>query len=122
MGIFLKIWNSRLNPFGNYDEPIPPPWVFLKFVKYRGHKILAYLYWYFWRNPLHNFTHYWIGTKFFPSKWKTWHDKRCFNLILPFFSFKKQIGKRILSFYIGWRPKDDGSQAFGFSIRFSKQA
>ncbi|MEM4620950.1 MAG: hypothetical protein QW607_12160 [Desulfurococcaceae archaeon] len=107
-----KIWNSKSNPFGNYDDPIPD-WVYEKFGKSLKGRVLAFLYWYFWRNPLHNFTHYWIGTKNYPSAWKVWHHVRRWNLILPFFSYR---GRRI-EFYIGWRPKEDGSQVFGIALR-----
>ena len=107
----LNIWNSKYNPFGNFDNPIPPDWVFAKYGK------LAYLYWYFWRNPLHNFCHYWIGTGNYPSEWSTWHHQRRWNLILPFFSYR---GKKY-EFYIGWRPKKDGSQIFGIAFRKRKE-
>jgi len=106
----LNIWNSKYNPFGNFDNPIPPDWVFAKYGK------LAYLYWYFWRNPLHNFCHYWIGTGNYPSEWSTWHHQRRWNLILPFFSYR---GKKY-EFYFGWRPKKDGSQIFGIALRKTK--
>lgn len=116
MNLFLKIFNSRLNPFGNYDDPIPPVWVFEKYKS----KFRAYCYWYFVRNPLHNFTHYWIGTKLFPSVWKVWHPTRCFNLILPFFSIRFKAKNYVIEFYLGWRPKEDGSQVFGGALRISK--
>jgi len=57
----LKIWNSKFNPFGNYDDPIPPDWCFQKYGKF------AYIYWAI-RNPLHNFCRYWIGTGNYPSE------------------------------------------------------
>ena len=106
----LKIWNSKWNPFGNYDDPIPSDWCFVKYGK------LALVYWYFIRNPLHNFCHYWIGTGNYPSEWKVWHSKRKWNLILPFFSYK---GKKF-EFYFGWRPKERGSQIFGIAFRKRK--
>jgi len=106
----IEIWNSKWNPFGNYDDPIPPDWCFAKYGK------LAWFYWYFIRNPLHNFCHYWIGTGNYPSEWKVWHSKRKWNLILPFFSYK---GKKF-EFYFGWRPKERGSQIFGIAFRKRK--
>jgi len=109
---FLKIWNSRLNPFGNYDDPIPSE----KYLKKYGW--LAYPYHYFIRNPLHNFCYYWIGTGNYPSEWKVWHSKRKWNLILPFFSFRCKW----FEFYIGARPKGDGSQIWGFCFRRSKKS
>ncbi|MEM5861280.1 MAG: hypothetical protein QXJ20_02705 [Candidatus Aenigmatarchaeota archaeon] len=112
-----KIWNSKYNPFGNYDNSIPD-WVYLKFAKYPMHKVLAFLYWYFWRNPLHNFCHYWIGTGNYPACWKTWHISRKWNLILPFFSYDGNKWQ----FYVGWRPKDNGSQIFGLCLRRKKDA
>jgi len=102
-----KIFKSKKNPFGNYDDPIPSE----KYLKKYGW--LAYPYHYFIRNPLHNFCYYWIGTGNYPSEWKVWHSKRKWNLILPFFSFRF----RCLELYFGWRPKDDGSQIFGISFR-----
>ena len=112
MNKFLKIWNSRLNPFGNYDDPIPSE----KYLKKYGW--LAYPYHYFIRNPLHNFCYYWIGTGNYPSEWKVWHSKRKWNLILPFFSFRCKW----FEFYIGARPKGDGSQIWGFCFRRSKKS
>ena len=105
----LKIWNSKFNPFGNYDDPVPPDWCFQKYGKF------AYIYWAI-RNPLHNFCRYWIGTGNYPSEWRVWHSKRRWNLILPFFSYR---GKRF-EFYIGARPKDDGSQIWGIAFRRAK--
>ena len=111
MSRFLKIWNCKLNPFGNYDDPIPPE----KYLKKFGW--FAYLYWYFVRDPLHNFCHYWIGTGNYPSEWKVWHSKRKWNLILPFFSFKYKW----FEFYIGWRPRSSGSQIFGIALRIRRE-
>ena len=112
MNKFLKIWNSRFNPFGNYDDPIPSE----KYLKKYGW--FAYFYHYFIRNPLHNFCYYWIGTGNYPSEWKVWHSKRKWNLILPFFSFRCKW----FEFYIGARPKGDGSQIWGFCFRRSKKS
>jgi len=106
MNWVLKIWNHKLNPFGNYDDPIPPDWCFQRYGKF------AYIYWAI-RNPLHNFCRYWIGTGNYPSEWRVWHSKRRWNLILPFFSYQ---GKNWEG-YLGWRPKDDGSQIFGIAFR-----
>ena len=112
MSELLKIWNSKLNPFGNYDDPTPSE----KCLKKYGW--LAYPYHYFIRNPLHNFCYYWIGTGNYPSEWKVWHSKRKWNLILPFFSFRCKW----FEFYIGARPKGDGSQIWGFCFRRSKKS
>ncbi|RLG09320.1 hypothetical protein DRN73_10100 [Candidatus Pacearchaeota archaeon] len=107
MNKFLEIFNSKWNPFGNYDDPIPPE----KYLDKYGW--FAYIYWYFIRNPLHNFCYYWIGTGNHPSEWEVWHSKSSWNLILPFFSFRC----RWFEFYIGARPKSDGSQIWGISFR-----
>jgi len=109
----LKLWNSKLNPLGNYDDPIPPEWCFQK------HGKLAYFYWYFIRNPLHNFTHYWIGTMGSPCCWNVFCQHKSWNLILPFFSYKN----RFFEFYIGWRPKGEGDyrQVFGIAFRIRKK-
>ena len=103
----LKLWNSKFNPLGNYDDPVPPQKYFDKYGWF------AYPYWYFLRNPLHNFCRYWIGTGSYSAAWKVWHPKRKWNLILPFFSYR---GNKI-EFYLGWRPKSDGSQLFGIAFR-----
>ncbi|MGQ9608565.1 MAG: hypothetical protein ACUVWN_04655 [bacterium] len=99
-------FNSKWNPFGNWDEPDPPEW----------YKRDQPIWWrricWFIRNPLHNFTFYWIGmagclkyrrpdTVFNPNyKW---------NIVLPFLSYN---GKKI-RFYIGWRERGN----FGIAIR-----
>ena len=112
----LKIWNSKLNPLGNYDDPVPPDWCFEKY------GVFAWFYWFFVRNPLHNFSAYWLGTRNYPSAWKVWHTKRSWNLIVPFFSYRGEKWE----FYMGWRPKtlEDGSmvQMFGLALRRRKDA
>ena len=87
--------NSKLNPFGNYDDAPP-----------EGVSQLAW----WWRNPMHNFTFYWIGVKgrvvkrvdsiWNPSggfRFSTVHTK---YLILPLISYR---GKYV-EWYLGWRP------------------
>ena len=93
--------------FGNDEDPKPPNWFMPNKPQW-----LRTVMWYI-RNPLHNFSHYWIGTGNYPSVWEVWRTSRSFNLILPFFSYR---GKKF-EFYIGWRPKGDGSQIFGIAFR-----
>ena len=99
-------WNSKYNPFGNYDDPVPPS------DKWPGRPYwLRWLLWHFWRNPLHNFAAYWIGGRGrdwdYTSIWKRGNG---FNVVLPFVSYR---GKRV-EFYIGWRPD---SRMFGAALR-----
>lgn len=103
-------WNSKCNPLGNYDEPNPPAdkwpdkprWV-------------RYFLWYFYRNPLHNFTHYWIGFRDRNLDYtQIWNQKQSWNLVLPFFSKKFKNGRE---FYVGWRPD---TRAFGAAWRKKK--
>jgi len=111
MDNFLKIFNSKWNPLGNYNNPIPPDWCFAKYGK-----IKAYLYWYFVRNPLHNFMAYWIGFKDRNLDYtQIWNTKQRWNLVLPFFSYR---GKK-WEMYIGWRPD---SRMFGIALRRIKNA
>lgn len=49
-------WNSKTNPFGNYDNPEPLPELW----KDKPHWIRLLL-WYFYRNPLHNLQWYILG-------------------------------------------------------------
>jgi len=102
---FLKIFNSKWCPFGNCNDPIPLEWVFAKYGN-----IKAYLYWYFIRNPFHNFAHFWLGTGNYPAEWKVWSSKRRWNLVLPFFSYRSKKWE----FYAGWRPD---SKMFGIALR-----
>ncbi|MEJ5227211.1 hypothetical protein [Thermodesulfovibrio sp.] len=106
-------WNSKFNPLGNYDDPAPPN-------DYMPDKPywFRWIMWFFIRNPLHNFMHYWVGFK--GRKHLTcytgdiWNNKHRLNIVLPFISYKKDNRE----FYIGWRPD---SKAFGFAIRRHKK-
>jgi hypothetical protein len=102
-----RIWKSKLNPFGNYDNPEPPVW-YMPLKPF----IIRWFMWSFVRNPLHNFMFYWIGLAGKP------HLRRCdevfssigkWNVILPFVSYN---GKRIRC-YIGWRERNN------FGIKFN---
>jgi len=93
-----KLWNSKYNPFGNADDPVPIT-------------SQLWLYWYFVRNPLHNFMAYWIGFKDKNLDYtQIWNTKQRWNLVLPFFSYR---GKK-WEIYIGWRPD---SKMFGIALR-----
>lgn len=56
---WFRTWNSPRNPFGNWHEPMP--WPEKRRVQAPANQWLAWLWWQFWRNPLHNFSHFWIG-------------------------------------------------------------
>lgn len=56
--VAFMLWNHWLNPFGNWHEPLPfPEKNALAAKKSWMHPAI----WWFLRNPLHNFTHFWIG-------------------------------------------------------------
>ena len=116
-------WNSKKNPFGNYDDPTPPMWWNIE-VRYGMTerkwipnwnwlaKVLIFMGWFFYRNPLHNFMFYWIGFKNGSLDYsQIWNQKQSWNLVLPFFSKKFKSGRE---FYIGWRPD---TRAFGMAWR-----
>ena len=53
-----------LNPFGNWNEPMPYPEkrrLQSKGQKMCGIPLSPFIWWNFRRNPFHNFNHYWIG-------------------------------------------------------------
>lgn len=102
--------------FGNVDSPTPPDW-------YRPHDPCRESRWY-WRNSLHNFTHYVIGIKDkrfvrvgkFPQRvmapeggWN-WAVCKYKFLRLPFISYQKGGFK----FYCGWRERGN----FGMKLNF----
>lgn len=98
MNWFDKLWNSKYNPFGNADNPV-------------SITSKKWFYWYFIRNPLHNFMTYWIGFKDKNLDYtQIWNTNQRWNLVLPFFSYR---GKK-WEFYVGWRPPN---KAFGIALR-----
>lgn len=103
-------WSSKLNPFGNYDDPKPPVDLWQGQAQW-----WRWVKWHFIRNPLHNFTFYWIGLADKP------YLRRCnevfssigkWNIILPFISYQ---GKRVY-WYFGWRG-DRSNFGIKFVIR-----
>lgn len=92
--------NSKLNPFGNADEPIP------KYLLHGKPEWLRVLAW--WgRNPLHNFSFYWIGVagrvigfkgEFLTEGWQFAYVRTKY-LYLPLVSYKGKY----LEGYGGWR-------------------
>ncbi len=99
-------WNSKYNPFGNYDDPNPPSDMWTDKQEWIR-KILWFI-----RNPFHNFTFYWIGMAGKP------YLRRCnevfssvgkWNIILPFISYNSKKVK----WYIGWRERGN------FGIKFN---
>lgn len=104
------MWNSKCNPLGNFDDPIPPDW-------YMPNKPywVRWCMWFFIRNPLHNFMAYWVGFKDRNLDYtQIWNQKQRWNLVLPFFSYR---GKKWEG-YIGWRVD---SRMFGIAIRRAKK-
>lgn len=98
--------NSKYNPLGNFDEPMPPA------EKWTGKP--QWIRWILWmvRNPFHNFMFYWIGFKDRNLDYtQMWNTKQSWNLVLPFISKKFKSG---WEFYIGWRPD---TRSFGMALR-----
>jgi hypothetical protein len=110
---------AKWNPawwFGNIDSPTPPD-------KYRPEDKCRTTRWY-WRNSLHNFTHYVIGIRdksfvrvgkfpdkvFAPKGGWNWAVCKYKWLRLPFISYRKADFK----FYCGWRERGN----FGFKLNF----
>lgn len=103
MNWFDKPWNSKYNPFGNADGPVPIT-------------SQLWLYWYFVRNPIHNLWHTGLVSKIETLiTYKSGIQSRKWNLVLPFFSYK---GKRWEG-YIDWRPD---SKMFDIALRRVKNA
>jgi hypothetical protein len=102
--------------FGNVDSPTPPKW-------YRPDEPCRTNLWY-WRNSLHNFTHYVIGIKdkpfvrvgtfpdrvFAPEHGWNWAVCKYKCLRLPFVSYNRGGFK----FYCGWRERGN----FGMKLNF----
>lgn len=55
---FCKLYNHYLNPFGNWNEPLPYP-IYNKIAA--DESFLPPIIWWNLRNPFHNFCHYWVG-------------------------------------------------------------
>ena len=119
---FLK-WNNPSNPFGNFHEPLPFP----QKRRDEGPKndFLAFLWWQFYRNPLHNYTHFRkgivpVGNRY---EWVTpdddgWvrdesdPDKKCWV------RKNKRLCRRYFKFwvfegYMGWAERG----SWGFALR-----
>jgi hypothetical protein len=102
--------------FGNVDRPTPPDW-------YRPEDPCRTNRWY-WRNSLHNFTHYVIGIYdkpfvrvgrfpdkvFAPEGGWNWAVCKYKFLRLPFLSYSRGGFK----FYCGWRERGN----FGMKLNF----
>ena len=102
-----------MNPFGNSDDPVVPDWFWPS-----GPKWARQFFWLYLRNPLHNFTHYYIGftgkefartpcvqdcTNFKePRGWHT-HWIHYKDRAFPFISYQNSK----IQAYVGWRA--DGS-------------
>lgn len=106
----LKILNSNINPFGNSDEEIP------ELLAPSCSKYIRLLLWWI-RNPLHNFTHHWIG--FHGSVFSTRGKFLGYGINTGFtrsrlmwFPLLSYRGKYVEG-YIGWRFNG----AFGIALR-----
>ena len=102
--------------FGNVDSPTPPDW-------YRPEDPCRTNRWY-WRNSLHNFTHYVIGMRdkpfvrvgripdkiFAPEGGWNWAVCKYKFVRLPFVSYQRGGFK----FYCGWRERGN----FGMKLNF----
>lgn len=130
---WFRAWNHPRNPFGNWHEPMPYPEK--RRLEAPKNEILAWLWWQFLRNPLHNFTHFVIGIVPIGDRyeWVTpdedgwirrdgeppvWVRYRVVN------GKPKEVVRRLrscsckrLQIYCGWLSRG----AWGFSIRFRKQ-
>lgn len=56
---WFKAWNHPYNPFANWHEPMPYPEKRVR--QAPSNPYLAWLWWQFWRNPIHNFSHFVLG-------------------------------------------------------------
>jgi len=56
---WFRAWNRPWNPFGNWHEPMP--WPPSRREQAPKAEFLAVLGLQFYRNPMHNLTHFWIG-------------------------------------------------------------
>jgi hypothetical protein len=131
-GWFCRLFSHWLNPFGNWNEPLPYP---------KKRKIQAdeswipNCIWWNLRNPFHNFTHYWIGIvplgkqyEWYTPEYSGW--VRYSNTVigknysisfwkkgfvkLPIINYNN--GK--LEFYIGWMSRGN----FGIALRNSSKS
>jgi hypothetical protein len=126
--MFCKIFSHWLNPFGNWNEPLPYP----EHRKFEAsQQWLPPSVWWNIRNPFHNFCHYWIGiTPLGPryawilpeaNGWvrepdykvtRTWSFsrwKKSGRISLP---FAHNLGSN-WEFYIGWLSRGN----FGMALR-----
>lgn len=121
---FCTVFNHWLNPLGNWLEPKPYP---------EKHKIqaeesrLPEEFWWFLRNPFHNFMTHWIGIvpigpryswirpesngwsreHYGDSNWYWW--RKANRPLLPFYRNKGTKWE----FYLGWTDRGD----FGMAMR-----
>lgn len=108
-----KWYDSKFNPFANYDEPWPP-----KSYKPQITGITRKLNWWA-RNPIHNFTFHWIGVSGrvistngeFLSDGLKFASIKTKHLKLPLLSYRGSS----FEWYIGWRFNG----GFGLSLRKS---
>lgn len=85
--LWFKVYNHWLCPLGNFHEPLPTPQH--RIDQAPDNTILAWLWW-TTRNPLHNFSHFWIGITPVSEYWlkpevdgwvkgeRYWHCPKCF--------------------------------------------
>jgi hypothetical protein len=123
--VSCKIFSHWLNPFGNWNEPLPFPEK--RKLEAQQSWLPPFIYWNL-RNPFHNFCHYWIGITPLGKRYE-WiipesNDwiRTTNNIVgnrqysywskglikLPFFNYDN--GK--FQFYIGWLSRGNFGLAF----------
>jgi len=126
-GWWCRAFSHWLNPLGNWSEPLPYPKK--RKVQADAQWLPNWVWWNLYRNPLHNFCHYWIGITprgpryqwFRPEAngWvrteprnglSWWHKAR--RLSLPYYRVDGTW-----TFYIGWTDRGN----FGIALRRNKQ-
>lgn len=101
-------FNVKWNPFGNYDEPMPP------IDKWQDKPRWVRQVLWFIRNPFHNLFAYVLGFRDKDWKLDIWKGRDGLNVVLPFMSYRK--GR--FEAYIGWRPD---SRMLGIALRWHKR-
>ncbi len=127
-GWFCKMFSHWLNPFGNWNEPMPYPEI--RKVQAEKSWLPAGVWWNL-RNPFHNFCHYWIGitplgnryewiipesagwirsTEDYKDNWSySYWKKEGSRFKLPFWNYTGTSWQ----FYIGWLSRGN----FGIALR-----
>jgi hypothetical protein len=116
----ILAWNHWLNPLGNWHEPLPWPGKRMMEAAKSG---LPPALWWALRNPLHNFTHFWIGIVPLRERyvwvtpdengWERTESNKGFSwwrkgrIALPYYRHDGRF-----TFYIGWQDRGNFGIAF----------